>query len=82
VTKENLDKVREGMTVQEVEAVLGPGLDTGVVDDAILETAEKELKLPPDILWKRWRNPDSPKPNFAAVAFSGGKVVAKTSSGL
>jgi hypothetical protein len=82
VTQENFDKVQDGMTLEQVEALLGPGQDRGLLSDAILQEAEKRLKLPADTTWKRWRNGMSPKANVAAVGLSGGKVVAKTSTGL
>jgi hypothetical protein len=81
VTNENLDKVKEGMTLKEVEAILGPGQDSGIVGERILRAAEKRLKLPADTKWKRWRAKSS-KPGFIAVGFSGGKVVGRASMGL
>jgi hypothetical protein len=62
VTDENLQKIKSGMSLQEVERILGPGkpgrgpLSATPVDEG-LKSAD----------WKYWINPKSPKENWESA---------------
>jgi hypothetical protein len=78
---ENYKKLQEGMTLEEVEAILGPGGEE--TDDPRLLSAQREVKkLPASAKWRKWKLPGNDEEVYIAVAFDGGKVVSKAKVGF
>jgi hypothetical protein len=81
ITRENFDKINNGMTLAEVEAILGSG--TSQSADGSLVAAQVGVDVsggapPPatvDYLWESGKK-------SITVTFRQGKVVAKKNSGL
>jgi len=71
VSKDNFDKIKPGMTIAEVEAVLGKATDTKGVSGTIGDLAGSAKTM----IWK-----DGDK--TITVNFVNDKVAAMTSSGL
>lgn len=81
VSKENFDKVKEGMSLQEVEAVLGSGSKLG--GDGVNVAAQFGVDVgvsapPPSTTDYEWESGTKK----ITVTFRDGKVVQKRSSGL
>ena len=73
VTVEAFEKIGVGMTMQEVEEILGrPGLD-------MVRSAEpgKAPDVAAEAKWKRWQHERTSYPKYIAIAFVDEKVVAK-----
>ena len=79
VTVENYDKIQNGMTLKEVEAILGPAGEDAT--DGVLLAAQKQAKLPDSTKWKKWQAPGN-EIRLIGVAFDDGKVVSKAKMGL
>jgi hypothetical protein len=81
LTKENFDKIKPGMTVQQVEEVLGSGSPQGGdgANVAAQFGVDVGASAPPpstvDYLWEKG-------PKSVTVTFKGGKVVGSKSKGL
>jgi hypothetical protein len=69
---EKYRKLDEGMTLQEVEAILGPGEDS---TDPWLLSLQKEMKLPESVKWKKWKVDGNDERVYIGLAFDEGKVV-------
>jgi len=79
VTVSNYEKIQVGMTMQDVEQLLGrPG---HVMDRRA--APEKDPNIPVEANWRQWRRERSSQPNqYIAVAFIDDKVVAKELVGI
>jgi hypothetical protein len=78
--KEKYDKITNGMDGSEIEALLGgPG---GPATDKFFMTAKKDVEVPGNASWQKWKFPQAPGMCFIGVAFVEGKVVGKTQFGL
>ncbi|HKI34995.1 MAG TPA: hypothetical protein VKA46_24275 [Gemmataceae bacterium] len=81
ITKENFEKIKNDMTLQEVEAILGSGSAQGGDGGLVAAQAGVDVSggAPPpstvDYLWESGKK-------SITVSFKQGKVVAKKSSGL
>lgn len=73
------EKIQNGMTLAEVEAILGPAGDDST--DPLLAEAQKRAKVADSVKWKKWPRPGD-KDRFIAVAFDEGKVVTKAKRGM
>ncbi len=79
VTKTNHDKIKTGMTLADVEAILGPAGEDA--DDDLLRAVQEKSELPEEATWKKWTVPGDPD-KMIAVAFVNGKAVAKAQTGF
>jgi hypothetical protein len=87
LTRANFDKVREGMTLQEVEAILGPpgatvNLDVQRPDGSVVKEVQSASWF-----WARLSSPPDPQhpegeARRIAVALKDGKVSSKEQVGL
>lgn len=73
------DKIHNGMSLAEVEAILGPAGDD--TTEPLLVEAQKRAKVAESVKWKKWPRPGD-KERFIAVAFDEGKVVTKAKRGM
>ena len=71
ITKNNYAKVETGMTIDEVESILGPGTEQGS-SDACFGGISIDMK---SMIWQN-------KGKIISITFSHGKVKAKTQVGL
>jgi hypothetical protein len=81
VTKENFEKISNGMTLEEVEGVLGEGTQVGGDGSLVAAQAGVDVNAgarPSSTVQYNW---ESGK-NSITVYFRQGKVVLKKSSGL
>jgi hypothetical protein len=79
LTKETFEKITNGMSLAEVEALLGtPGSDDS---DRFFLSVQKSVTVPANSKWKKWQLPAA-GPHFIGVAFVDGKVVGKIQKGL
>jgi hypothetical protein len=72
---DKLDQIRFGMTMAEVEAILGPGK---VVAEADLPPPNGPMAAPRPEVTKQWGTP----PRAVRLGFSGGKLVQTTTGGV
>jgi hypothetical protein len=73
---EKYKKLQEGMTLEEVEAVLGPGGEDS--RDPVLLELQKYRELPASTKWKKWKVSGRDEQLYIAVAFDEeGKVVLR-----
>jgi hypothetical protein len=78
---ENYKKLQEGMTLKEVEAVLGPdGEDSS---DPVLLALQEKQELPASTKWKKWKVSGKDEQVYIALAFNEeGKVVLRMRRGF
>jgi hypothetical protein len=77
---EKYRKIDEGMTAEQVEAILGPPSEDS--NDPVLLALQKEMKLPESAKWKKWKVAGKDPEVYIGLAFDEGKVVARMRKGF
>lgn len=74
VSKSNFDNIQNGMSVKEVEAILGPGREPSIT----LVDMLGDGKTSETTVWKEWPDPARGEHFYYYVAFDKAKVVTKS----
>lgn len=78
--REKYKRIDEGMTAEQVEAILGPPSEES--SDPVLLALQKELRLPASTKWKKWKVAEKDPEVYIGLAFDEGKVVGRMRKGF